>query len=351
MPSETSFWAKHGSVIFLAGTILASLGALLASVFLKAKSELPFSWFYVLGTLLEHFAAIGVASFVAAILFSRRDIRDTIAGAITNLLLDGGAVLHLSSPSRSRLRRKMLLHELAPQVAQLDESLFQHLERVSDQALGQPHILNYTATTTLSDDPNNPGILRRFDRCNYTVTTRHLRDGRGNFDFRFRHDWSFLPESLDKPVTTLSVRIGDCHLTKDDLTWADGTNVILASLNRSVEVVDELEVVIAQDGICSAFDRTEIMYTSYPTRGFSMQLIYKDGVGFDFSWFKDQKDVPADFPARDQVTHMPTGITAHTNDWLLPGHGVSLFWFPTKVGDEVESGGALTKNPTPGAAE
>jgi hypothetical protein len=69
----------------------------------------------------------------------------------------------------------------------------------------------------------------------------------------------------------------------------------------------------------------------YPTKGYRVTLLHREDAIYDVAWFKTWTATTPGFPGREQVILMQNGITAYTDDWFMPGHGVVLYWFPRPV--------------------
>ncbi|MGE3651564.1 MAG: hypothetical protein AB7G10_24755 [Reyranellaceae bacterium] len=208
------------------------------------------------------------------------------------------------------------------------------LESVSRNALRTVHIHNYSPTISLEDDPTTPGIIRRHYQCTYSVSARHLRGNKGTYHLRLRQELSDPHGKLgENPLKQCEIRAGSHRWGLADIKVeqrrSGGTTVTLLSLDRDIDVVGEMAVSISEEARASVADPTEIIYAWYPTHGFRATILYRAGMAYDVAWLKSWTGLTGDFPGREQVIEMPTGITAYTDEWVLPGNGVILYWFPT----------------------
>ena len=318
-----SFWRDHASAFFAASILLVSLLLVLLSVWLQE----PFASF------LSHLAAMTFAAFVAATFFNFNDVQDVVSSSISRLLIEGDIVRHFSSTKRRQLQRRALATDLQEHIESLPDALYEHTDAVQRHALTVAHVLNYSPTISLADIPNRPGLLRRHYRCTYTVSTRHLKGGKGVFPLRLRHELTDPTGHLDPALLkAFEIHVGgttygisDAKITQRQ---SGGTKVTLISFDKDIEVVGEATVSISSEAVSSTIDPTEILFAWYPTKGFRVTLLYREDMTYDVAWFRAWTTGAADYPGREQVVLMPTGITAYTDEWLLPGHGVILYWFP-----------------------
>ena len=322
---DRSFWVEHASVFFGMSILALSLIALIASILLGGLGFLP--------TFLSHMAAVGIAAFVATVFFSFSDVRDQIAGAMSRMFMDGDVVRHLSPTYRREFRRRTILQDLDAKVAFLPESILERLEAISSYCLEAPHIYNHVSTVSLTDLPDRPSVLLRDCRTSYVISCRHLKGGHTLYPLRFRQEITDPSNQMGTDILrNLEVRIGDLRLGVPDATitqrQSGGTTVTLVTLERDVELGPETHVTETIETFSSQSDPTEITYAQYPTKAFRSTLLYKDGMTYDVAWFKAWTRFLGDFPGREQVELMPRGITAYTQEWLLPGHGAILYWFP-----------------------
>lgn len=100
-------------------------------------------------------------------------------------------------------------------------------------------------------------------------------------------------------------------------------------LDRDIEVNTEVPVTVSLESVSDKNDPTEICYAWYPTKGFRVTLLYRPDVLYDVAWFTNWTGPATDFPSRAQFILMPTGVTAYTDEWMMPGNGVILYWFST----------------------
>jgi hypothetical protein len=331
MHNILGFFRRHGSVTFAAGLTLLSFLLILESLRLANDPAHVF-----LSTLLEHLAAMGVAAVVATVIFAFHDVQESFAATITELLVRGDIARHLSVDARALLRRNFLLESLTPRPAILPISLVERMEAIESFVFTIPHVYNYAVTVTVARDPTRPELLRRSLRCNYTVDARHLKDGRTIFPLRFQQELTDPRHDHRDPIINFSLTIDKQTFTREDVQLIPptpgGPPVYRLLFAADVPVMGEADVSIIEDTILATTDPTEILYARYPTKGFRASLFFTPELTYDAVWFRSATEVEWRPPGRGEaVTHL-NGIEVFTNDWLLPGHGVVLFWFPTAPG-------------------
>ena len=328
MHNILGFFRRHGSVTFAAGLTLVSFFLILESIKLANDPAHAF-----LSMLLEHLAAMGIAAVVATVIFAFHDVQESFATTVSELLVRGDIARHLSAPARATLRRSFLLESLSPRPAALTSSLIERIEAIESFVFTIPHVYNYAVTVTVAHDAARPELLRRSLRCNYTVDARHLTGERTIFPLRFQQELSDPRHDQSDPIINFALKIGDRTFTREDVQLippaAGGVPVYRLVFAADVPVVGEVDVSIIEDTILTTTDPTEILYARYPTKGFRASLFFTPDLTYDAVWFRSATEVEWRPPGRGEaVTHL-NGIEVSTNDWLLPGHGVVLFWFPT----------------------
>jgi hypothetical protein len=348
MSNFLGFFRRHGSVTFAAALTLLCLLLIFASIQLANDPAHA-----LLARLLEHLAAMGVAAVVATVIFAFNDVQESFATTISELLFRGEIAKHLSTPARMALRRSFLLESLTPRPATLPLSLVERMEGIESFVYTMPHVYNYAVTVTVAQDAADPRLLRRSLRCNYRVDARHLKDGRTTFPLRFQQELSDLGHYRRDPLINFTLTIGTRTFTTDDLqvipATAGGRPVHRLLFSADVPVDGEADVAIVEDTVLTAPDPTEILYARYPTKGFRASLFYTPDRSYDAVWFRAATEVEWRPPGRGEAVSHLHGIEVFTNDWLLPGHGVVLFWFPPALG--ATSTEAMDTNTTPRTKE
>jgi hypothetical protein len=339
---DNGFWRAHGSITFTFAVLVASLISLLLSAAVRVSH--PFT-----ALLLDHLAAMGIAAFVAAVFLSFRDVKEILSKSISALIIDGGFAAHLGTEEQTKLQRLLLLRSLQNQVRELPESLTAHLDSVTAHCIRTPYLENFNVTVVLTDAEDLPGVLHQHFRSTYTVNCRHLKGGRGIFQVLFRHEYNDTSGRLAPggALKLFHLEVGPRVFDAKDVTVTErqsgGTKVTLVSFSADVEVNGEASVRLCTEALFDMADPTQIVYASYPTKGFRASLQFKEGMTYDAAWFKSSTDVARDFPGREQLETLPNGIAAYTDGWLLPGNGVALFWF--KAQSVPTTGTRLTEPP------
>jgi hypothetical protein len=323
--SDPKFLKAKASLVFSGVTLVVSLVFLILAVLVKSSD--------IWETLLSHLAAMGIAAFVASVFFQFRDVRELVAGSVAQLLLQGGVASELSNKARLRLRNEFLLADLGTDVSYLPVSLMEYLEGHLPNWLAVPHFKNFSSTINLTEVEGNPGLVRRHYRRTNLIDCRHLKDGCATIPLELVNEFS-TPTAVpdDKIVERFSVRVGtkcydmtDMKIVKER---SGGLNVVRTEFKKQIDVAGEVELTIDMVALANANDPTEIQYAAYPTKGFRATLLYKPGMIYASAWFSSWTQQESAFPGTKNTEEFPTGIAAYMNDWLLPGSGVILFWFP-----------------------
>lgn len=328
--ANPSLFKNQGSRLFLWGVLLAGVVLLLiAELWVKSANEPYYG-------ILSHLASMVLAAFVAATMFAFRDVREMFSAALSTLLIDGEVVHHLSADRRRGLRDRLLLEDLRPRIQQLQPELRDHLESVQRTCMSTPHRHNFSATVTLEDDPENPELLKAHNLETYKVSARHCEDGKATFRLLVQAEQSNTSGDISEEMGLgkFCVAVGDQEFGRNaarvERTKSGGLDIIKISFDREIEVDKEVSIRVEYETMCSKNDPTEIRGVRYPTIGFRCSLFYKAGLVYDAAWFKTLAKGPdtKDLWGRDDIEITPTGVSATSNQWLIPGDGVVLYWFP-----------------------
>src|SRR4051812_25033788 len=73
--------------------------------------------------LFAHLAAIGVTGAIATAFFSYREVKESVAGGLASLVIDGRIVAHLTRRARRRLRERTVMADLGGSVRRLPDDL------------------------------------------------------------------------------------------------------------------------------------------------------------------------------------------------------------------------------------
>lgn len=318
-----SVWAQYGAAILMGSLVLVSVLLLVASMTFLSGFLSSFS---------SALASVGLIGFIAILFFNLPGVRSSIAGAVSTLFLEGEVIDHFSSKARHNLSRRILATDLLKEISSLEESLAEHLETVSISVLALPHVHNYNVTVNLSDVDGHPNLISRHTTIDYVVSCRHLRDGRVSFPLRIRHELSDPRRRLEQDIVQdFELQVGNSSFGRDDLSITHeeraGTHVTLVGFDTNVDVVGEVHVKAVLQVLSDRNDPTEIVYAAYPTKGMRTYLIYKEGLCWDVAWFKFWDKTESGFPLGETQVN-PRGVMTHTQEWLLPGDGVIMYWFP-----------------------
>jgi hypothetical protein len=107
-------------------------------------------------------------------------------------------------------------------------------------------------------------------------------------------------------------------------------------LEKNVTLVDpEVDVRVELHALASDADPAVSYAARYPTSGFTLTVIRDADHMYDATWFLSCA-THQHVPDKGSVTSMPSGLSVRTNDWVLPGEGVtvSMYRKPERHRDE-----------------
>src|SRR2546425_7343567 len=100
---------------------------------------------------------------------------------------------------------------------------------------------------------------------------------------------------------------------------------------RNVQVINYIDVTVAIAFVTSTVDPVDMRIVPYPCRGFKVSLQFEEGLFYDCGFFSAvaSKKLSLD---RGTVIRQSNSITFQTNDWVLPGEGVVVYYYsPAEV--------------------
>lgn len=326
-------WVKtHKSILFLVTLFLLSITLLIASSYcLKSKS----THIILLGTILSQFASVGIAACTVAIFLSFQDVRNSFIATVSHMMFEGGIFKRFSEKTRRTLKKELMSSELSETLESIEEGLYAHLNKIEYQCMKSPIMLNYHESITLSPYQDNDNLLVESDVISFQFCASHFKDKIAKIDYVFCFAIAN-PEnvSLDqlKSIFNFSARFGTQELEIDDLSFEDymfgSYPMVLCKIKTSLVIRDVLEVRISLNSLTPKIDSTEIIYVRYPCHGFTVSFHYLPGLLYDYAWFAQWTNLTSSLPKLGEAQTDPSGISVTTNDWLLPGEGVALSWYP-----------------------
>lgn len=144
---------EHGSVItvvilILLGVIFFFLGYSLSSTtepLLKLAS-----------IVIVQFGGTLIVAAIATVIFSFRDIRESIGKVASQLLANAEVIPLLSKEAKDRLEERIVLDRLGSTVSRLQPDIYEAFAIIRDQCLNTFHLQNFTEDITISPHPSNP---------------------------------------------------------------------------------------------------------------------------------------------------------------------------------------------------
>lgn len=325
-----SWFGQHASALFLAALVILSLFLLLTGMALQSSAQL---WMQTAGSVLLQLSGGALAAAVAATFLSFADVRSQLAATVTKLISEGGVVKVLSPDARARLREETILANLAPMVDRLDPSLLSHLEGLSHRCLSMPIASNCVINRNYTDWPQNDLFLECDCTMNYRLSVRHLERSCATIPYRIVHEMSlFAGHALttEDILLRFECRFGDQIFGKDccDITTIEQGRIpiIRTVFSQHIEVVDELDVSLAYTLLIPKKDNSTLQFARFPTSGFHVTVSYSADYEYDGTWLKSGEPNFEFQPGRNEVLAVKAGLTASTNDWILPGEGIAISW-------------------------
>ena len=325
-----SWHKQHASAIFLALLLLLSVVLLLGGFSLQAKTS-PMS--KTAGNLLVQLSGAALATSIATAFLGFSDVRDSLAATLARLFSEGSVVKLLSSDVRDVIHKEIIMSRLAGTAREIEPSLLEHLTGITNACLGAPHIQNYNIRDILVQHPARPDLLAREVAVSFRISARHLTDPMTPLPYLFLYQIP-IPDGdeIDERdfLLEFEATLGNERFTREDVGVRKknkgGVDFLRFIFETSVPIGHELDAYINYKAAAVKHDTFAVYRARYPTRGFNVTLNDSGGQDYDGVWSKATKPLEKGFPGRKELRILPNGISAVTNDWVLPGEGIAFSW-------------------------
>jgi hypothetical protein len=331
MKTRNEWLKNHKSANFFWSIIV--VGILLLAVGLAIGQSTS----KVLGFLSTFIIQLSGAAFATAILtvfLSFRDIRQTLSNTLSDLWTEGNVVNSLSSKVKEKIDKKIILSSNENSIISLEETLYRSLTEQRINCLNSFFINNLNYDISLMDYEKNPNLVIHSVRCSYRVRSEHLADKNRTYPLKYYYEIS-VPKEFDlakeKFLRNFHIRINGLEFNKEDVVInrkSIGTiDAITITFDKTFKINEYSDVLLEIETLSSKNINDEVFITRYPTNGYKVTLRYSKEYEFDSCWFNSiQRKDMSELNSEQQIAY-PDGISVMTNDWILPGNGVSLCWY------------------------
>jgi hypothetical protein len=321
---------NHASPVFVFGLCVVSVILLMIGWSLSGTKHPVWS---TLGIVLMQLSGSALAAAIATLFFSLQDVQSQIASTAAMLIANGEMLDNLSESARDRLDEQLAIRKAHNLANKVDPTLFGVLNRVRESAIVSYHLYNFYQEITISADDSHPGLeVRRYVR-RYRVKGSHLAANEPIFPFRARFE-VVLPDGVmlsnHEILREFEVHVGEQVLDrshaeiKREKSGTTPVATITCTADFDCRRDIDLNLVATTVGVAPA--NTEVFIARYPTCGFQFTIRHGDDFIYDCAWFKNWGPQPSYQDGREKHQMVPNGISAFTNDWVLPGEGIAISW-------------------------
>jgi hypothetical protein len=328
---------KHGSAIMV---FILVLSGVLFSFFGNSLSNSTITFVKILGIFFIQLGTTLIVAAVATLFFNLRDIKESMVRMASQLLANSEVIPFLSKEAKDRLEESIVFDRLKSTVSRLQPDLYNVVTLIRDKYLNTFHLQNFHEEVFVSPHPSNPAFVHRESTRTFKVIPYYLANSQRTFSLCYNLEIGVpkdIPISEEEFLINFEVRAGDNLFGLADAVVKESTSgslgVMRMHFNRPVEVKESLAVRISSRCLGWADDNVDIFRVRYPTNGFTVAYRYLESLQYDASWFKLFKAITpeAGFKLDKADIHPHScGITAVTQDWVLPGEGVAISWHPSK---------------------
>ena len=328
---EKSFLSRHGSVFFLAGVFLLGFILIPSGLYFQQSESAILSG---LGVVLLQFSGALIAVALTAFAFNLPDLREYMAGTVATLFTRGEIVPILSTPTKEVLQKRLWLDLTSEEVLDVEPTLYGYLNKLAKCCFESPYVTNYHYALGLSESKEEKAFLFVHSVLSYRLHVHHLDTANIRLPFRYFRQESFPKEAAPKIEEWLSnfkLDVGDQEFTIDDINreQEESGDIVhfRAIFEKEIKILQDVDVNIIVDMLRVREDPIEITYARYPSQGFHVTLSFDEKNTYDHGWFT-HCDPADDVSLRRRVDLLPNGISARTNEWVLPGEGVAIYYYP-----------------------
>ena len=104
-------------------------------------------------------------------------------------------------------------------------------------------------------------------------------------------------------------------------------DAVTITFDKTFKIKEYSDVLLEIETLSSKNINDEVLIARYPTNGYKVTLRYSKEFEYDSCWFNSiQRKDMSELNSEQQIAY-PDGISVVTNDWILPGNGVTLCWY------------------------
>jgi len=319
--SANFFWA-----IILVGIVLLAIGLVIG--------QSPSKIMGFLSTFIIQLSGAAFATAILTVFLSFSDIRKTLSNTLSDLWTEGEVVYSLSSKVKEKIDKKIILSSRDNKILRIEETLYKPLTEQRKSFLNSFYVYNFNYDIMLMDFEKNPNFITHNVKCSYRVHSGHLVESKRIYPLKYYYEIS-VPKgfemSNEKFLKHFHIRINKLEFNEKDAIInrkSIGTmDAITITFDKNIEVNDYSDVLLEIETLSSKNINDEVFIARYPTNGYKVALRYSKEYEYDSCWFNSipRKDM-SEINSEQQIIYHD-GISVMTNDWILPGNGVSLCWY------------------------
>lgn len=328
-----SFVRNHSSAILLVGTCLLGVTSFITGFMLGLSADQAQR---TMGTFMLQLGGSMIAVALTALFFNLPDMKEYLSQSIFALFASGTGVKLLSEETREALSASLMLERLGKCVTTYEPTLMRHISTIQTRVLQSPYVTNYHYAVTIYDHTKYADIVMNHTVLSYRMHVHHLADGRRTIPLRYFQECILPKGTVTKPeewIVSFKLEFGPHLFTNTDLelSMSDINDSILvrAVFVKNVELTQDTDMSLNVQSLNDRNDPVELVYARYPSQGFQISMTYSELYVYDCAWFL-QCDNSQDNPPTGRVDHVNNGIHAKTNEWVMPGEGVMIYYAPKR---------------------
>lgn len=260
------------------------------------------------------------------------DLRDSIAKSVGDLLSRGDFINYLALTQQRFLAKAMLETRSKLKIGSIDADFFNHLDSTQTAIASSVYYTNYRQSKNIRRLKSGEKTVEHTIRRSY-----RLHPGFGcqlpvSRNISFRIQWS-VPETSrlisESWCTEFKARIGNDNFTivdaKTDKHKKDDVERWELTFEKKVELERAMDITFSIKVLGNTDDPVDICIAREACLGFEISLSFEEGLLFDCAFLGAASPLVDHFN-RGAVNYESNGVTFRTNDWVMPGEGVVVYY-------------------------
>ncbi len=325
---------KHISAYFISFVIILGLTLFIIGLTMPTASRMQL---FVSSAIIQ-LSGVCITTAIVTIFFNYHDVKEYMAKSISALWLEGKIVSSLSAGAHTSIDKEIVISASNKQVKAINESLYQQVTLMRNKVLSDFILTNYSINIHYADYPGSPEMIVRHIYSTYRINTLHFMEPKKVFPLQlvFQLNVSrYASLTNAELVKSFEYKVGAKQFTNSNVKFEDETNgtirVVTCKFFEEIEIKGYADVELKLTTLSLKSSNHELCFMRYPTQGLSVSLHYTTGYDYEGTILKPANLQEGNAANNESINQLSDGIIIKTNDWILPGYGAVLGYYPKQV--------------------